>query len=204
MMTQMNEGILLFYLLNFIFIGLLPKLFFKKDGSFNLMWWLTASPFLLCTLFLLLSFAGYLPRLTGYGNSLARVLELVSVLFTVASVALIFFTLGTHRIPIALWHQDNDAPKHIVTYGAYRWIRHPFYASFLLALFGALVFCPQWGTLVTFLQGFVILNVTAAREERRLCASQFGAEYAEYMRRTGRFWPRLRAGSQTIEAQEPG
>ena len=203
-MTQMNEGILLFYLLNFIFIGLLPKLFFKKDGSFNLMWWLTASPFLLCTLFLLLSFAGYLPRLTGYGNSLARVLELVSVLFTVASVALILFTLGTHRIPIALWHQDNDAPKHIVTYGAYRWIRHPFYASFLLALFGALVFCPQWGTLVTFLQGFVILNVTASREERRLCASQFGAEYADYMRRTGRFWPRLRAGSQTIEAQEPG
>lgn len=200
----MNEGILLIYLLNFIFIGLLPKLFFKKDGSFNLMWWLTASPFLLCTLFLLLSFAGYLPRLTGYGTSLARVLELVSVLFTVASVALIFFTLGTHRIPIALWHQDNDAPKHIVTYGAYRWIRHPFYASFLLALFGALVFCPQWGTLVTFLQGFVILNLTAAREEKRLCASQFGAEYAEYMRRTGRFSPRLGARSQAAGAQELG
>jgi len=203
-MTQMNEGILLFYVLNFIFIGLLPKLFFKKDGSFNLLWWLTASPFFLCTLFLLLSYAGYVTRLTGYGNNLSRILELVSVLFTVGSVALIFFTLGTHRIPIALWHQDNDAPKHIVTYGAYRWIRHPFYASFLLALFGALVFCPQWGTIVTFLQGFAILNLTAAREERRISASQFGAEYREYMGRTGRFWPRLRAASRTIEAQEPG
>lgn len=187
----MSEAVLLIYLLNFIFIGLLPKFFFKKDGSFNPMWWLTASPFLLCTVFLLLSFAGYLPRLSGSGNNLARVLELVSVLFTVSSISLIFFTLGTHRIPIALWHQDNDAPKHIVTYGAYRWIRHPFYASFLLALLGALVFCPQWGTIATFFQGFVVLNLTAAREERRLCASQFGAEYAEYMRRTGRFWPRL-------------
>jgi protein-S-isoprenylcysteine O-methyltransferase Ste14 len=204
MMTQMNEAVLLIYLLNFIFIGLLPKLFFKKGGSFNLMWWLTASPFILCTLFLLFSFAGYLPRLTGYGNSLARVLELVSVFFTVASVALIFFTLGTHRIPIALWHQDNDAPKHIVTYGAYRWIRHPFYASFLLALFGAVVFCPQWGTLVTFIQGVVILNVTAGREETRLSASQFGAEYAEYMRRTGRFWPKLGARSHAARAEEAG
>jgi len=187
----MNESLLLIYLLNFIFIGLLPKLFFRKDGSYNLMWWLTASPFFLCTVFLLLSFAGYLPRLSGYETSSARILELVSVPFTLTSVALIFFTLGTHRIPIALWHQDNDAPQHIVTYGAYRWIRHPFYASFLLALFGALVFCPQWGTLATFIQGFVILNVTAAREEKRLCASQFGAEYADYMRRTGRFLPRF-------------
>ena len=201
---HMNEAILFIYLLNFVFIGLLPKLFFRKDGSYNLMWWLTASPFFLCTLFLLLSFAGYIPRLTGYGNSTARVFELVSVPFTVASVALIFFTLGTHRIPIALWHQENDAPKHIVTYGAYRWIRHPFYASFLLALFGALLFCPQWGTLITFIQGFVILNRTAAREEKRLCASQFGAEYAEYVRRTGRFWPRFGARDETAGSEELG
>jgi protein-S-isoprenylcysteine O-methyltransferase Ste14 len=204
MITQMNEAVLLIYLLNFIFIGLLPKLFFKKDGRFNLMWWVTASPFFLCTVFLLLSYAGYLPRLSGYGTSAVRVLESLSVLLTVTSIALIFFTLGTHRIPIALWHQDNDAPKHIVTYGAYRWIRHPFYASFLLALFGALVFCPQWGTFVTFIQGLVILNLTAAKEERRLCASQFGAEYAEYMRRTGRFWPRFGESGHSTGVREPG
>jgi protein-S-isoprenylcysteine O-methyltransferase Ste14 len=198
----MNDAVLLLYLLNFIFIGLLPKIFFKKDGRLNLMWWLTASPFVLCTIFLILSFSGYLARLTGYGSNAARVLELVSVPFSVASIAMIFFTLGTHRIPIALWHQDNDAPKHLVTYGAYRWIRHPFYASFLLALWGALVFCPNWGTLLTFVQGFVILNITAAREERRLSASEFGAEYGEYMRRTGRFWPKLGAGRRAETVQE--
>jgi protein-S-isoprenylcysteine O-methyltransferase Ste14 len=190
----MNEAVLLIYLLNFAFIGLLPRVFFKKDGRFNLRWWLTASPFILCTFFLLLSFLGYFPRSQVSTETLAKKLELVSVFFSVASIAIIFFTLGTHRIPIALWHQDNDAPKHIVTYGAYRWIRHPFYASFLLALFGAMVFCPNWGTLFTFVQGFAILNHTAAGEEKRLCASEFGAEYGEYMRRTGRFWPRLGGG----------
>jgi protein-S-isoprenylcysteine O-methyltransferase Ste14 len=184
----MNESILLLFLLNFVFIGLLPKLFFKKDGKFNLMWWVTASPFFLCTVLLLGSHLGYVDLLSGTQYT-AWIREPTAVLFSVASLALMFFTLGTHRIPIALWHQDNDAPTHIVTYGAYRWIRHPFYASFLLALFGAAVFCPSWGTFFTFILGFVILNLTAAREERRLCASQFGDEYSEYMRRTGRFFP---------------
>lgn len=185
---QMNESVLLLFLLNFLFIGLLPKLFFKKDGKFNLMWWVTASPFFLCTIFLLATHLGYLERLSG-AEYTTWILEPTAVLFSVASLALMFFTLGTHRIPIALWHQNNDAPTHIVTYGAYRWIRHPFYASFLLALFGAALFSPSWETFFTFIQGFVILNVTAAREERRLCASQFGNEYSEYMRRTGRFFP---------------
>jgi protein-S-isoprenylcysteine O-methyltransferase Ste14 len=109
-----------------------------------------------------------------------------------ASIALIAFTLGTHRTRIALWHQRNDAPESIVTYGAYRWIRHPFYSAFLLGLLGALLFCPQWGTLVAFLYGFFILNHTAAREEERLGGSNFGTEYQAYMQRTGRFLPRRR------------
>jgi protein-S-isoprenylcysteine O-methyltransferase Ste14 len=200
----MNESVLLLYLLNLMLIGLLPRVFFKKDGRFNLMWWLTAAPFVLCTCFLILSFVGYLSRASGDESTLASMLELVSVPFSVTSIALIFFTLGTHRIPIALWHQENDAPKHIVTYGAYRWIRHPFYTSFLLALFGALVYCPHWGTLAALVLAFVILNLTAAREERRLCGSQFGAEYEEYMQRTGRFRPRIGAGSRTARAEELG
>jgi len=115
----------------------------------------------------------------------------MSVPFSVASIALIFYTLGTHRIPISLWHQENDAPVHIVTYGAYSRIRHPFYASFILGLLGALIFCPHYGTLYTFLHGLVVLNITAAKEERRLSESEFGAEYQEYIQRTGRFLPRF-------------
>lgn len=190
----MNEAVFLLLLLNLIFIGLLPKIFFRRDGRFNARWWLTAAPFFLCALFLILSLAGYAPPFTGYGNTWNRVLSLISVCLSVASIALIFFTLGTHRIPIALWHQDNDAPKHIVTYGAYGRIRHPFYASFILALLAAGVFCPHWATLFTLAHGFAILNFTAAREERRLCASEFGVEYKDYMKRTGRFFPKLNEG----------
>jgi hypothetical protein len=48
------------------------------------------------------------------------------VVLSAASIALICLTLGTPRIPIALWHQNGDQPEHIVAYGAYRWIRQPF------------------------------------------------------------------------------
>ena len=36
-------------LLNLLYIGLLPRIFFRKNGRFNLMWWATAAPFLACT-----------------------------------------------------------------------------------------------------------------------------------------------------------
>jgi protein-S-isoprenylcysteine O-methyltransferase Ste14 len=185
----MTFNILLLLLLNFAFIGILPRLFFKR-GSFNAMWWLTGTPFIACAAVLILVHAGILVVpgvVAGYGS----VLETVAMLFSVASFCLIAFTLGTHRVPLALWHQEDDAPRSIVTYGAYGKIRHPFYAAFLLAFIGAFVCAPHIGTLLCLVAGFTILNFTAAREERRLAASEFGTEYRDYMRRTGRFIPKF-------------
>ena len=186
----MNDAILLLLLLNFTYIGVLPVIFFKQGGKLNLMWWLTALPFLVCAVTVIATFAGYIHPYTGTGGAVGQVLALVAVLLSVASVCLISFTLGTHRIPIALWHQTNDAPRHIVTWGAYQRIRHPFYASFILAFLAAFLYCPHAGTLATLIYSIVMLNQTAAREEKRLSASEFGCEYQEYMRRTGRFIPR--------------
>ncbi|HKG22641.1 MAG TPA: isoprenylcysteine carboxylmethyltransferase family protein [Blastocatellia bacterium] len=187
----MNKALLVIYLLNLSLIGMLPALFFRRDGRLNLMWWTTASPFLVCAISLLAAYFGYLDPATGRDNRWAVVFEIASAPFAVASIALMFFTLGTHRIPLSLWHQENDAPRYIVTYGAYSRIRHPFYSSFLMALLGAFIFLPAPATLLAFICGFLILNFTAAREEERLRASEFGSEYATYMRRTGRFWPRV-------------
>lgn len=173
-------------IVNFAIIGLLPVIFFKRDGKFNVMWWLTGAPFFISIASVLASFFGFLPAL-----QLPPFISVVAVLLSLCSIALIAFTLGSHRIPIALWHQNNDAPVHIVTWGAYERIRHPFYASFLLAFLANLLYCPQVISAVCFVYGCVVLNVTAAREERRLASSQFGPEYQEYMRRTGRFIPRL-------------
>jgi protein-S-isoprenylcysteine O-methyltransferase Ste14 len=183
--------VLVLLLVNFFFVGLLPRIFFKREGRLNLMWWLTAAPYLLCSIALIAAFFGAFDPLSGRGTPLAAGLSPVAAVLSASSIALIAYTLGTHRQRIALWHQGNDAPQHIVTYGAYSRVRHPFYAAFLLALFGALLFCPSLWTLLTLAYGLAIMNYTAAREEQKLAASEFGEEYRAYMRRTGRFFPKL-------------
>jgi protein-S-isoprenylcysteine O-methyltransferase Ste14 len=185
----MREPVLLLIVLNFALIGLLPRIFFRRDGRLNGRWWATAVPFGVAPLFLIAAYAAGLAPLTP--RSWLADTALAAVVLSAASIALIGLTLGTHRIPIALWHQDGDQPERIVTYGAYRWIRHPFYASFILAFLAAAVFLPHWVTLGSLAYAWVALNLTARREERRLVGSAFGAQYQQYLGGTGRFFPRL-------------
>ncbi|ORW74132.1 hypothetical protein AWC22_23725 [Mycobacterium riyadhense] len=187
---MMNTPLLVLYVVNFLVIIVTPRIFFRKDGTFNLRWWLTALPFGLCPAALVVAWvavlAPYRPRSWDAPS------ELLATLLAAGSLSLLFFTLGTHRVPISLWHQVNDTPRHIVTEGAYRRIRHPFYASYLLAVTGAVVFFPYWTTIALAIYAGVVLNATAASEERRLTGSEYGAQYARYLARTGRFVPRLR------------
>ncbi len=180
----MNPAIFLLFLLNFAYIGLLPRIFFKK-GKFHLLWWITGAPFLVCTVVLAACFTGYFSVWTVLPQWIA---ECFAVPLSALSMSLISCTIGTHRSRPALWHQ-NEPPESIVTYGAYRYIRHPFYTSFLLALLGALLFAPHPGTVFTFLYGLFILNFTASKEEKFLSESNFGDQYRDYLKRSGRFLP---------------
>jgi protein-S-isoprenylcysteine O-methyltransferase Ste14 len=118
--------------------------------------------------------------------------SVVAVVLSAASIAFISYTIGTHRVPLSLWHQENDAPVHLVTWGAYRKIRHPFYTSFLMAQLASVLLLPSTVTMVGMVWALAVLNVTAAREERRLSQSQFGEDYKKYLAQAGRFWPKLR------------
>jgi protein-S-isoprenylcysteine O-methyltransferase Ste14 len=182
----MNEPALLLVLLNFAVIGLLPRLFFRRTDRLGPWWWATALPFILCPLLLIRAYlAGAAPAAPASGRALA----LVAVAAGTASTALIFYTIGTHRTPVALWHQEEDEPQSIVTHGAYRRIRHPFYTSYLLAFVAALAVFPDLVLFGLSVYTLAILNHTARKEERRLCASTFGADYRTYMTGTGRFFP---------------
>ena len=176
----------------FAAIGALPRIFFKKDGRKNLRWWITASPFILSSTAVVLAYADVLP---GLDTSLEPALSVAAVVLGLAAVSIISFTVGTHRIPIALWHQNNDAPVEIVTWGPYRAVRHPFYSSFILALLAGLLAAPGVLTALALVAGLVGLGVTARREERRLLQSRLGDQYADYMQSTGRFVPTLRRAS---------
>lgn len=185
--------LLVLVLCNFIAIGLLPILFFRRDGNFNLRWLATGAPFFVVPAVLLLGEFGLLDSLYAAEGVVLLALQLVAVLLGIASIALIAMTVGAHRVPLALWHQDNDAPVELVTWGPYARIRHPFYTSFFLAFASAVLAFPHALTAACLVYGIVALGITANSEEQRLGTSEFGTEYREYMTRTGRFFPRLTA-----------
>jgi protein-S-isoprenylcysteine O-methyltransferase Ste14 len=82
-------------------------------------------------------------------------------------------------------------PGHaLVTTGPYRLVRHPSYLGMLLGFLGwALVFRSGAGVVASLL-GLPLLHERIAAEEA-LLASQFGAGYEAYRRRTWRLVPGL-------------
>ena len=176
-------------LLALALVAALPRVFFRP-GRLNPRWWLTAAPFLLASLALLAGLIGWATPLLSPGGTPSTLTGWAALALAMGGAALIAFTLGSHRAPVSLWHQEDDAPVELVTWGAYARVRHPFYAAFLLILAGAALALPHPATLVALATGLVQLDRTAAREERRLLASELGDTYRAYMARSGRFWPR--------------
>jgi hypothetical protein len=78
-------------------IGASPFLFFRRDGHYPLRWWLVAFPFDISALGVWLGMFGQLAPLRGL------------------TTALMGWTVGSHRVLLALWHQDNNDPVGIVT-----------------------------------------------------------------------------------------
>lgn len=76
----------------------------------------------------------------------------------------------------------------LVTSGAYRWIRHPLYASCLLAAWGAFCKGPSWVSAGLAAAATLLFGATARAEEREN-VGKFGTAYVEYARRTRRFIP---------------
>jgi protein-S-isoprenylcysteine O-methyltransferase Ste14 len=172
-------------------IGTLPLLVFAR-GRASGGWWATAWPFFVAPFGVLASVAGLLPLLwdphTGFGVGL-RCLGLMASL---GGIILIGWTGLTHRGRPNLWHQQDSAPRSLVTTGPYAHVRHPFYSAFLLILSGAFVGFPTLVGLICLGYAGLALTITAAREEHTFLASHMALAYIDYTRRAGRFLPRLR------------
>lgn len=104
-------------------------------------------------------------------------------------------------LPVALWTQrslgDNvtttviTREEHeLVTAGPYRWIRHPLYTLSLIYFGSLALVAASWFLLVVSTMTFVMVAVRTPIEEEKLI-QRFGNEYKAYMKRTGRFLPRL-------------
>lgn len=78
----------------------------------------------------------------------------------------------------------------LVMTGPYRWVRHPFYVAFALAMLANSLVTANWYVFAIGPVVFLLLVVRTSKEEEKLI-ERFGDDYRRYMVTTGRFWPRL-------------
>jgi protein-S-isoprenylcysteine O-methyltransferase Ste14 len=97
-----------------------------------------------------------------------------------------FRTLGRNLTDTVVTRKEHT----LVTNGPYRWVRHPFYVSGFLALLAFSFASANWFVFASGGLAILLLAIRSRKEEQNLIA-RFGDDYRAYMKRTGRFVPRL-------------
>lgn len=83
-----------------------------------------------------------------------------------------------------------EKTTRLVTVGAYKYIRHPLYASLLFLAWGAFLKDPSPPGVLLACTASIFLLLTARSDESE-CLRHFGEEYQAYMLRTKMFIPFL-------------
>lgn len=114
--------------------------------------------------------------------------------------------LGIITLPLIIWiHRTlgryygaelRVIDEHvIITAGPYSRVRHPMYTVFILiTLSTLLIIANLFVTIFTLL--IIIMLYPISKREEQMLITQFGDQYRDYMRRTGRFLPPLRRHKQ--------
>jgi protein-S-isoprenylcysteine O-methyltransferase Ste14 len=79
----------------------------------------------------------------------------------------------------------------LVTYGPYRWVRHPMYTVLYLILIGVFLVTQNWFIGAGFLIPLTLIVAMRLDNEEAAMIEKFGDDYRQYMKRTGRFAPRV-------------
>ncbi|MBN1449763.1 MAG: isoprenylcysteine carboxylmethyltransferase family protein [Anaerolineales bacterium] len=143
-------------------------------------------------LVLWLSMLGYLiypPLLAWSKVGLAEWARWLGVGLGVACVFLIYWmfsSIGTGITPTVATRSKHK----LVTKGPYRWIRHPLYTFGTLFFLSFALMADSWFIALMAMLAIVLLTIRLPNEEAHLI-EKFGDEYSEYMKRTGRYLPKL-------------
>ncbi|HUE98022.1 MAG TPA: isoprenylcysteine carboxylmethyltransferase family protein [Anaerolineales bacterium] len=98
----------------------------------------------------------------------------------------LFSSIGSGITPTSATRKEHK----LSTSGPYRWVRHPLYTigSSLFLSFGMMA--DNWFIAALGILTFILMTIRTPKEEANLI-EKFGDEYREYMKRTGRYLPKL-------------
>ena len=110
--------------------------------------------------------------------------------------------LGFANLPLLWWIEATlgknfNTTLHIreghtlVTGGPYRWMRHPMYTSLFVLVIAITLISANALIGLPMVLGLSVSLINRVDREEAVMIEQFGDEYREYMKRSGRFLPRL-------------
>ena len=85
-------------------------------------------------------------------------------------------------------HEIAPHTQHLMTGGVYRICRNPMLLGTFLYLAGIVLLLFSWQSAVVWVIFVIIMSFQVSSEEKRL-ERDFGQEYLDYRKRTGRFTP---------------
>ena len=151
----------------------------RDRGSMQLIW--TAIIFsipagILCAIYINARISGTL------------ILPWIGLALILAGMAIRFIAIRTlgrfFTVNLAI-HPD----QHIIQTGPYRYIRHPSYAGSLLSFLGFALTLDNWLSLAVIVIPVFATFMNRILIEEKLLLQQFGQEYNEYMKGSGRLIP---------------
>lgn len=104
----------------------------------------------------------------------------------VAWLIWMFISLGSNLTDTVVTRRD----AHFVDHGPYRYVRNPMYTGILIAGTSLGLALGTWLLPLAVAVIFTILAIRTRTEEKYLI-ERFGDQYRIYMKRVGRFFPRL-------------
>ena len=155
--------------------------------------------------------------LATYGNLIVGALYLVnppwmwwSYFVLPMELRFVGLVIAVVSLPFAYWIGKTLADsfsftleiqedQKLVTTGPYSRIRHPLYTATLLFLIGQILVSDNW----LFLAIVVVLVpylFKRMRKEEDMMVEEFGEDYIEYMKKTGRLLPRIRTSHEEISS----
>lgn len=116
-------------------------------------------------------------------------IQLLGLVLQILSLVLFWVTIRETRNADLLAAFTDKNPGSLVTSGPYRYVRHPFYSSYLLFWFGWAVATANLWSLALFAIMYVIYWRAAVQEEEKFANTSMAEEYASFKAGRTRFIP---------------
>ncbi len=142
---------------------------------------------------ILLAYMIYPPLFSWAAFPLPLWARWIGVLLSVVSLLLIVWVQWA--LDLNFSHILHLRAEHtLVEHGPYRWVRHPMYTTHFIHGISIVLLTSSWLVGGLYLVAFSLIVLARLHKEEQAMLEKFGGAYRQYMRRTGRFLPRLRPG----------